>query len=61
MEGVLFYSNSFTKVKRILARLIQGWSLRAAGLKITADALGEPTDPELEQAEILLLLLSVVY
>ena len=59
VEGVVFYSNSFIQVKRILASLVKGWSLRAAGLNITAESLGEPTAPEPEKAETLILLSTI--
>ena len=52
----MFYSNSFEKVQRILARLIKGWSLKALSAPITIEALGEPTASELDQAERLMLL-----
>ena len=56
VERVLFYSNSFEKVRRILARCIKGWSFKALGTLLTSATIGEPIASELEQAERLMLL-----
>jgi hypothetical protein len=54
--NTLYYSNSFDKVKRILARLIKGWGMKAKDETLTHDTIGEPTAKELEVAERLMLL-----
>ena len=56
VEKVMFYSNSFVKVKRIIARIIKGWSIRASDSPLTPTSLGEPAADELDQAERLMLL-----
>ena len=56
IEGVLNYSNSFEKVRRILARVIRGWKLRAKGQPLSPASIGEPRSEDLITAERLILL-----
>ena len=55
VERILQYSNDFEKVRRILARMIKGWSFKASKAPLTAATLGEPIASELEKAERLML------
>ena len=55
VEKILQYSNDFEKVRRILARMIKGWSFKASKAPLTAATLGEPIASELEKAERLML------
>ena len=54
--NTLYYSNSMMKVKRILARLIKGWSMKANNQVLNHDTIGSPTADELLTAERLILL-----
>ena len=48
VQRVLLYSNSFAKVKRILALVIKGWKMKAADETLTADTIGDAEAIHLE-------------
>ena len=53
---VVNYSNSITKVLRILARLIKGWKMKAKEELLSKSTIGDPAASELVAAERLLLM-----
>ena len=61
ISNTLLYSNSILKVKRILARLIRGWRLKANGIQPSLENIGDPTAEDMQSAERLILLTAMPY